>query len=357
MFGRLIATTILDPSEPQWMCDVCLECFALQISLLSHKVKAHRALDKRMKLSQLLWMDNAEQTDTLYSSDSDCDYQIVTRVIKIRKTKGIQHNDDLSPPSTNVPMTTSTGDRIDDGINDSSNDASPELITSNSLEVTQIPSIAAFICDYCAKVFQTKSRLRYHMRQAHLSTAAATATYICSKCGKKMFNETYRRNHERRCYTHLCSYCGKHFKSSTNLSVHIMSHTKERPFACHLCDKAFLIKRSLKDHMNKHADIKPYRCPYDNCDKSFTLNTGVRQHINTMHLAKRFVCSYCQAQFSTKCHMECHVRTHTGEKPFKCGECPATFRLPNTLKKHQRVHTGERPYECDICTKVALIFS
>lgn len=222
-----------------------------------------------------------------------------------------------------------------------------------------------FICEYCKTECSTKTILKKHMLQMHINPLdqpkaqkkkiidKSAYQHACTKCGKKMYNETYRINHEQTCFAHLCSYCGKHFKNSTNLNVHLMSHTKERPFGCNLCNKAFLIKRSLLDHMNKHKGIKPYKCPFDNCDKSFTLRTGVRQHLNSMHLEKRFICQYCQHQCSTKFHLDCHLRTHTGEKPYKCADCSASFRLPSTFRKHQRVHTGERPFICDTCNKVS----
>lgn len=246
---------------------------------------------------------------------------------------------------------------------DRSRSQQPQNVTTLKIETYDSTTTKRLFCDYCGVAYASKSGLKKHMFQVHLQLAQPITKgkrakdksqyqFACSKCGKKMYNERYKLNHEQKCFTHLCSYCGKYFKNHTNLSVHIMSHTKERPFECKLCDKAFLIKRSLQDHMNKHEGVKPYKCPFENCDKMFALNTGVRQHINVMHREKRFTCTLCQKQLSTKFHLDCHIRSHTGEKPYKCTDCSAAFRLPSTFRKHRRVHTGERPYNCDICKKV-----
>lgn len=334
-------------------------------------------MKNQAKLSILL--QNIETEEILYSSDSENEYHIVSKVIKVPKkikkeTKTVdaiaekEEQGDLHVTSakndeeTDMNMFVNSIEKKEDI--QFEKQVTAEINTEFEL-ITEITPNKSFICDYCQSKYATKCGLKKHM-MIHLKDEPRAVSrprrhrgetnasqYECSKCGQRMHNETYKQKHEQHCFSHLCNYCGKYFKKSANLSVHIMSHEKVRPFACNLCDKAFLIKRSLLDHMNNHAGVKPYRCPYENCNKSFALSTGVRQHVNCMHSEKKFVCQYCQHQCSTKFHLDCHIRTHNGDKPFKCNVCSAYFRLPSTLQKHQRVHTGERPYRCDICSKVS----
>lgn len=55
-----------------------------------------------------------------------------------------------------------------------------------------------------------------------------------------------------------CSYCGKSFKSSYYLTVHLRTHTGEKPYKCSYCDYAAAQKTSLKYHLDRRHKDKPY---------------------------------------------------------------------------------------------------
>ena len=57
---------------------------------------------------------------------------------------------------------------------------------------------------------------------------------------------------------HRCKYCGKVFGSDSALSIHIRSHTGERPYKCNICGNRFTTKGNLKVHFQRHTDRFPH---------------------------------------------------------------------------------------------------
>lgn len=54
-------------------------------------------------------------------------------------------------------------------------------------------------------------------------------------------------------YRFICTVCGKKVARSGDLSVHMRTHTGERPYACSLCPKRYRMSSHLTAHMKTHT--------------------------------------------------------------------------------------------------------
>ncbi|XP_076338075.1 sal-like protein 1 isoform X2 [Tachypleus tridentatus] len=169
-----------------------------------------------------------------------------------------------------------------------------------------------------------------------------------------------------------CGVCFKTFACSSALTIHIRSHTKERPFRCNLCNRGFTTKGNMKQHMLTHkvSDISTQnhsasfssssttttRLPTVSNSPLTSMNRSTKdlsnddknksRHENDQHqsVSKRSTgvskheCLICNRPFSSGSALNIHMRTHTGDRPFKCNFCGRAFTTKGNLKVHMGTH-------------------
>ncbi|KAI9338777.1 hypothetical protein BDR26DRAFT_919305 [Obelidium mucronatum] len=111
--------------------------------------------------------------------------------------------------------------------------------------------------------------------------------------------------------------CQKLFPSAAGLKTHILSHTKEKPFACEICPKSYTTKNRLKVHMRDHTGDKPYKCEVPGCTYATKQKCALQTHA-IKHLPAT----------DKKAHQASYLR----ELP--CKECDKCFRSQRSLDQH-----------------------
>lgn len=162
--------------------------------------------------------------------------------------------------------------------------------------------IGEFICDICDKIFDTKHRIRIHLRRHSQSKA------LCNACGKWL--------------------------SRNNLNKHYRAiHLNEKKHECPICHHRFTSSFRLKDHVNSHKGIRAYACEI--CPNQFFTSSAAKRHMATVHTnEKRFACSICDKAFNRKTNLKAHMFAHTGKYEHTCPICCLGFRRRKKLLHH-----------------------
>lgn len=147
-----------------------------------------------------------------------------------------------------------------------------------------------------------------------------------------------------------CEYCPKKFAFRSNLNIHVVRHTREKPHQCS-CGMRFSKSGNLNRHkwiscnrMKKIYQNKIFQC--DHCQKKFTKNYNLNQHIRNLHNhndIRPFQCKQCQKRFNSKSGLNQHVKVHIGEKRFECKICAERFICKESLLGHMKMHRPNEP--------------
>ncbi|XP_059059165.1 oocyte zinc finger protein XlCOF6.1-like isoform X2 [Achroia grisella] len=201
------------------------------------------------------------------------------------------------------------------------------------------------VCEECGK---TVRNLKHHLLQHQ--PAADRKRIPCKLCDKTFASHSARYKHNK--INHLgikqrCNICNKYV---VNARAHqmVMHNSKELRHKCVSCDRGFISQSALDVHMVTHTKDRPFGCGM--CEKSFRTKITMLQHRRQVHeKEKSHLCQFCSKSFFKKYHLQIHLRSHTKEKPYECPECGKCFSSTSILKNHRLIHTDVKLFACTHC--------
>nr|XP_046255112.1 zinc finger protein 574 isoform X2 [Scatophagus argus] len=224
------------------------------------------------------------------------------------------------------------------------------------------------MCPHCSSQFVNQSVLEIHLQRCPTTEeernagrgrgqgrGRSTGQIECDLCGHRCMTQEgldlHRLSHTGqtplKCPVRPCR---RRFISNTALEEHVLAHfqgtlgkSKNRPrFRCQICHKEFAYNSTFSVHMRTHTDERPFECA--TCGKRFRQLPHLQDHERIHTGLRPFCCWICGKSFSVAARLTEHARTHSGEKPYPCSHCPAAFRSRSNLDKHIRLH-GDLPLD------------
>ncbi|XP_044743504.1 zinc finger protein 845-like [Chrysoperla carnea] len=199
-------------------------------------------------------------------------------------------------------------------------------------------NIRSLKCTKCDGIFKDQRSIISHMKTKHLDKVYTS----CPICGKQVWDNILtshiKRVHGTRRFS--CNYCTIKFYYKSNLNRHIreIHHKVLKPrHLCNICGKSIRSSSDLRIHLQTHTDVRPFTCI--RCNKSYRSKSALSAHIHRDHLNQRnFVCNICSRTFFRRAMLETHMLSHSEDTQFKCYICDKSFKYKMSWWRHMKAN-------------------
>ncbi|KAJ8956068.1 hypothetical protein NQ318_016520 [Aromia moschata] len=200
---------------------------------------------------------------------------------------------------------------------------------------------AEHYCSTCEKHFPSVKLLRQHLFKIHKQPKP----YTCQKCGKSFFAKMTYLKHlimfkDVDCKTKKCSVCSERF-DKIEYDKHMRLHKK---LVCETCGSAYATRRGLISHIYSHkndtkteAKNEGHLCSF--CGKLFRCSSNLFMHMKRHQVDpnQTFMCDKCPKVFKMEQHLKAHMkRVHVKDRVYKCTTCNKTCSTSSGLKSHTK---------------------
>ncbi|GBP42761.1 Zinc finger protein 782 [Eumeta japonica] len=311
------ATTLRSKTGKGFNCAFCSEVFAEPADLKMHNIKEHKDVKPKAIMNKKILYGNYVKLDVTALECSLCGsaLEMLPDLMEHLKHK---HGKRLY---------TDIEDRILPFKFDSVDVTrcvvcSAEFVSFNMLQRHMNAHYRNHVCEECDAGFVNKRLLRHHMKYTH-----QLGEFRCNFCEKVFGTKSKRNDHEKSVHfgfkRNKCAYCSERFVCYKKRNKHVVDVHNKPPivYKCHACDKVFDMRYKLSQHTKK-------------------------DHL----MERKHECDVCEMKFFMKKELEKHMVKHSGEKNFTCQVCLKTYARKNTLREHMRIHANDRRFKCDKCS-------
>lgn len=234
-----------------FICNICGQSFYKQVGLSLH-IKLHKKNAESSKQRQKISKIYANiVSETVYSSDSDCEYEILQTVVKVKADNG--HKCKYCSKTFVKPESLQMHSKkhvLPEQVEEKSEDNNTDIIGNINDNATE------HYCNKCNKTFKRSSNLTNHLKihlkhsflaKKHPNNIASKRKYICTICGNAYSKQMHLDNHlavhkdaagveeQDKNKSYMCTICGKGYTTSSHLSVHLRVHMEYKPHLCSVC--------------------------------------------------------------------------------------------------------------------------